>query len=279
MHANRPTGGVRPRQTLLCWICCTVAALTMIAGVAERGRAGLRENVLQGTTSVNLSVEDARPVAKAITTLEAKYGWIITYEDPRYAYADDIADVTETVRRDLQKYPKGAAPKVLVPKGGVLSFNYDVMGQTSIPSDPAVVVRQLLAAQAASANGGKFRLEKGEKIVHVIPTAIRDRSGRLRSQEPVLDTVVTLAAKERTAFQTLEDLCAAISKATQMRVIVGTVPLRLFLQHKDQYGTAGRKAREVLVQLFERVGNGIRLSWQLLYDPGLKMYVLNIHSV
>jgi hypothetical protein len=280
MEAKRVLGVPSRSKLSLCltlfWI---LASPIIIIGFASRGRNGFNENLLQEVSRVNLSVQDGRPVAKAISLLEAKYGWIITYEDPRYSYADDIEDVTEKVRRDLNKYPKGAAPKVLVPKEGTLSFDYNVMSQTNVSPDPVVIVRQLLAAQAASANAGKFRMEKGDNIIHVIPTAIKDKSGRLTPQKSVLDIVVTLPAKERTGLETLQTLCAAISTAAHVRVVVGIVPIGLFLQHKDQYGTAGRKAREVLVQLFERVGKGMRLSWQLFYDPGLRMYALNIHVV
>jgi hypothetical protein len=43
-----------------------------------------------------LTVQDARPVAKAIQELENRYGWRITYEDPPYIHNSDITDVTET---------------------------------------------------------------------------------------------------------------------------------------------------------------------------------------
>jgi len=260
----------------------SVVATVFVYGLAARGGDGLRPSVPQSdskTSRITLSVRDARPLAKAILTLEAQYGCIITYEDPRYAYPDDIADVTEQVRRDLDKYPPGRAPKVLVPKGGELTFQYDANSQLSSPLDPAVVVRQLLAVQAASPNAGTFRMEKGENIIHVIPTAIKDRSGKPRPNKSVLDALITLPDKERTGLQTLEDLCAAIGRTMQVRVIVGTIPEGLFLRHKDKYGVTDQKARNVLIHLFEATGQGRRLSWQMFYGPGTKMYVLNIHTV
>lgn len=276
VQANQvPTDSKQGKTLVLMGICLAMAGIVVTPGFAVRERSGLHENVLQ-EPKVNLSVQDGRPVAKAITMLEARYGWTITYEDPPYVYAGDIADVTDKVRRDLDKYPKGAAPRVLVPKGGELSFDYNVTSQAGLPPDPVVVVQQLLTA---SARYGKFRLEKDHGIIHVIPTAIRSISGKWGPTKSVLDTLITLPAKERTGMQTLEAVCAAISNATQMRVVVGTVPLNLFMQHKDHQGAAGQKARQVLVQLFERMSNGKSLSWRLLYGPGTKMYVLNIHVV
>jgi hypothetical protein len=269
----------RPRNTRSpVVLCLALLGIVIMAGFAARG-SGEIANVPQEHKKVSLSVQDPRPVAKAIVMLEVRYGWIITYEDPRYVYADDIADVTEKVRNDLHKYREGEAPRVLIPKGGELSFGYDVKNQPNSVLDPLVVVQQLLAAQAASPNAGKFRMERDNKIIHVIPSAIRDRSGRLAPQQSALDTVVTLAAKERTGLRTLEALCAAVSKATQTRVVVGTIPLGLFLQHKDHQGISSRKARDVLVQLLESIGKGTKLSWQLFYDPGMKIYALNIHAI
>ena len=62
-----------------------------------------------------LSVNDPRPVALAAETLEKKYGWIVTYEDPPYAYDGDLVDVTEKVRKDLDKFKPGEAPRVFIP--------------------------------------------------------------------------------------------------------------------------------------------------------------------
>src|SRR5256885_13941815 len=73
-------------------------------------------------TTEKLSVDDARPLAEAIVLLESKFGGVITYEDPAYVYSGDISDVTESVRRDLDKFEPGKAPRVLVPKGGKFDF-------------------------------------------------------------------------------------------------------------------------------------------------------------
>jgi hypothetical protein len=43
-----------------------------------------------------ITVQDARPVAKAIQELEKRYGWQITYEDPPYSHYSDLTDATDT---------------------------------------------------------------------------------------------------------------------------------------------------------------------------------------
>ena len=280
MESNQLLSKVlRGKTVVLTFLCVVIAGVVMSSSLAAPEGNELTDKVPQRLRKVSLAVEDPRPVAKAITMLEARYGWIITYEDPRYAYADDIVDVTEKVRRDLHKHPQGQAPRVLIPRGGHLSFEYDVIADTNLPSSPGVVVRQLLNAQAASATSARFRFETSNAIIHVIPNAIKDQSGRLTPQQSLLDTVVSLPADERTGLRTLEALTESIGKATQSRIVVGSVPVGLFLRHKDRHGVAGQKAREVLAELLERISPGRALSWQLLYDPGMKIYVMNIHAL
>ena len=91
--------------------------------------------------------------------------------------------------------------------------------------------------------------------------------------------MVTLSSNERTGLRTLEALMESVAKAAQVRIILGSVPLGLFLRHKDSEGAAGQPAREFLVQLLQRISPDRPLSWQLLYDPGLKMYALNIYAL
>ncbi|MEK6337748.1 MAG: hypothetical protein AABM67_22745 [Acidobacteriota bacterium] len=238
---------------------------------------GQQEN--NADEKVRISVEDGRPMAAAITTLEAQFGWVITYEDPRYTHPDDISDVTEKVRRDLHKFKPGRAPKVLVPKGGPLVFEYDYGANSKQRPDPNLVLEALLAAHNRSGNAGRFRLEHGDQIFHVVPIGIKDVSGKVVPQKSLLDVAISIPAKERNGLQMLEALCAEVSRSVQSRVVVGTAPYGLFLQHKENQGVDNAIARDFLPQLLERAGKGTRLSWQLFYDPGLKMYALNIHPV
>ena len=248
-------------------------ALSSLPSFAVRGHSP------QALQQVKLSVEDGRPVAKMIKLLQEKHGWVITYEDPRYIHESDIADVTLQVRRDLDKYKPGEAPKVLVPKGGVLELTYDVASNTNLPTDPAMVVQKLLDAQTANSNGGRFRLEKSGEIMHVIPTAIKNSQGRVVPQESVLDTIISLPPGQRTVLQKLESICIAVSKATGIRIELGTIPDNWFNRHQDNRGVMGQKARDALIATFASMDYGTNLSWRLLYGPGTKYYALNIHLV
>jgi hypothetical protein len=132
--------------------------------------------------TIKLGVDDPRPVAKAVEELVSRYGYVITYEDPRHAYEGDIQDVTTKVRKDLEQYPP--APKVIVPLGGTLTLTIPSSSSIS-PQAVASVLEQLMRVQSTRGEGGHFRVVQSGDVFHVLPTEVRDRSGielcRLRS--------------------------------------------------------------------------------------------------
>jgi len=232
----------------------------------------------------HLSVNNGRPVAEAAWELEKRYGWVITYEDPIYVNGSEINDVTLQVRRDLDKYKPGEAPKVLVPRGGSLAITFNLTSDDNNPVHPESVVQKLLEANGAAGNGGSFRLEVSGPLVHVIPTAYKNITGTLVPLQPVLDSLISIPAEERTGIQSLKALCAAVSEVTQTKVVVGTVDRNLFAGHSYQLGAKDEKARNFLVRLLGKVRVAGRLddtdlSWRLLFDPTEKFYALNIHGV
>lgn len=273
MQTNQSTSANRQLLIRALVGCFALAVSFLLVSFAVRGR------MLQGVTQTTLSVDSGRPVAEAILKLEGKYGWVVTYEDPFYLHESEIEDVTLKVRRDLDKYKPGEAPKVFVPKGGALEFTYDVATKMSAPTNSALVLQNLLDAQAQRNNGGRFRLESRGGILHVIPTMNKDLTGMLVPQESVLDTIISLPEQDRTVYQKLVSVCAAVERATGVRVGLGTIPDNWFLQERNQDGATSQKAREVLINTFAAMEGGSNLSWRLLYGPDSKTYSLNVHYV
>lgn len=274
------TGYVLSRRikSRLLWLLCLtlfgiITALGLVAG------QGVQVGEQGGQVVSRLSAQDPRPLANAIQILEARTGIAITYEDPLYVHSSEVTDVTSTVRRDISNFRPGEAPKVLIPKGGTIAVDYNVIPGTNRPTDPETVVQQLVSAHNLSGNAGRFRVEKSGQIIHVIPTAYKNREGALTPQPPVLDAIISLPGEERTGLQTLEAICDAVSRETQIQVVLGTVPLNLFIRHHDRQEWVNQKARDILVSLLESTKQGVNLSWRLLYDPTVGRYALNIHAV
>jgi len=257
-----------------------IAVLTLILIAALASISWVRQGkAVQEIRKESLKVEGPRPMANAIEVLESRCRCPITYEDPRYVNSSEIDDVTAQVRRDLANYKTGEAPKVLIPKGGAISIEYNDSPASSELERTLMILRQLLDAHHANGNAGLFRFEIDGQLIHVVPTAIKNQAGQMAPQESFLDALITVPVQERRGLVTLQAICAAISQATKTKVIVGSVPMNLLAQHIGREGGKNQKARDLLLSLLEGSKRDAGLSWQLLYDPGMKIYALNIHQV
>jgi hypothetical protein len=227
-----------------------------------------------------VTVQDPRPVAKAIQELEKRYGWRITYEDPPYSDNSDITDVTYTpwpgvpVQSPSQLQAAQREHRRLGPKGGSLSFTLP-----SADPDELGAVEALVKSYNASRGGNAFAVVQGASLLHVVPQQMTGSSGNLEPVKPILDTVMTIEPKERTAFALIEEICKKISIATNKNVVMGIVPTNMLSQTKTSIGGSGKTARSILEQLIVETGSPLSLSWRLFYGPDVKWYVLNISWV
>jgi hypothetical protein len=255
--------------------CLTTLGIALLSVLIARGKSSSIQLSTKEVRRVRLSVEDPRPVAAALLKMETKYGWAITYEDPRYVHEGEIANEVE-----FRKYrSRPGEPKVAIPKGGSLSVDYDVAADSDLPSNPELVIQKILDANSAAGNAGRFRIERDGELLHVIPTVDRDRTGAFTPHESVLDAVINLPEEERSGPKKLQAISDAITKATSVRVVVGTFPTNVLFQYHDRRAAVGEKARDVLVHLLNSAKHGQDLSWRLLYDPEVNQYWLNIHLV
>ena len=242
-------------------------ALAMVSGPRLRGVSAQTQQREQ------ISVKDARPVASAIKLLEARFDRVITYEDPPLVHPEDTLDVTESVRRDLHKYAPGKAPRVIIPRGGEVSVEF------SRNDSVEDVLKRVLSEAGRVTPSTTFRTEERNGIIHVIPQSIKDATGETISVRSILDTPVEIPVQERTGMQMLEAWANAVSANSKKQIVIGTVPLQMFATYKDSQGLSFPNARDALTEILETVGKGTKLSWEFFYDPGLKLYALNIHRV
>jgi hypothetical protein len=270
LENDAPANNHRCHNYLLFLLCSATIAVVILT-VAGSG--------MSEPNKKQISVNDPRPVALAAETLEKKYGWIITYEDPPYIHESELVDVTEKVRRDLDKFKPGQAPKVFIPKGGDLTFEYSIDPGTKKPADSAVVVQHLLDAYAIAGNPGVFRLDRDGERLHIVASAVKDKDGVLVSRRSILDVSITLPAQKRDGLELLEAFCSAVSQASGTRVVLASAPLTLFYRYQTESGAKGQWARDFLTHEFDQMGNDFKLSWKLLFDPDSKSYFLNIHVV
>jgi hypothetical protein len=230
----------------------------------------------QANHPLRMVVDDPRPVASGAEQLEARYGWVITYEDPQWLAPSEIRDVTDSVRRDAQGLSpqmRSMLPRVLIPRGGSFVFSLPLNGS----SDQLVVVQNLLAAYASAGNPGTFRVLQSPGAMHIIPVTARDATEQSAPQHPVLDATISLEKRSWTGAAFLEAFCKQLTLVSGQRVEVGIFPINTLGQFQADYDAWDEPARDVLSRFLHSIGPGY--SWQLFFDPSGRSYYLNIHWV
>ncbi len=207
----------------------------------------------------------------------SEYGYVITYEDPQYAYAGDLQDATAQVRRDLDKYAPGKAPRVMGPLGGKLTLN---VPSISSSQDMASVLSQLV--QSYRDRGGHFRVQQTAGAFHVIPAEVRDVNGNWAANLSVLDNSISISPEERTEYGMIDAICTAVSQVAHVNVKVGIGAGQGIAGEGDapryHLEASNEPARSVLLRALA-AANGGRRTWMLLYDFGGKTYFLSILAV
>lgn len=208
----------------------------------------------------SIVVDDPRPVAAAIEEIEKVSGTPITYEDPPVLERNHVTPMVQGAIGD---------GSLLVPSGGSLRF--------TLPADASAkqvtaAVETMVAAYNASHGAATFSVLH-DGLMHVVPKQSVNASNRLAAVTPLLDTRITLAAKPRRAMDMLAEICRAVSAASGRALGIATVPTN-GLNARIDIGAQDEPAREVLAKLV--AASGLRLSWRLLYDPGLQAYYLNL---
>jgi len=227
---------------------------------------------------VSLTAEDPRPVAKAIGMLVARYGSVITYEDPPYVYAGDIQDVTNQVRKDLDKYPSGKAPKVMIPRGGKLTFSLASTASADAVQDLRPSLDRLV--RMGRETGGHFRVLESGGAFHVIPTQVRNAEGNWADTASILDRPISIPTRDRTQFELLSDFCNAVTSAGHIEVKLGLAgSTGIGADARYSFGANNEVARDVLMRVLATIPLKTKTTWVLFYSVSDKAYYLSFLAV
>jgi hypothetical protein len=229
-----------------------------------------------GQKPEKVSVLSPRPVRDVVLQWEKQYGWVITYEDPRFEYATDLEDVTEKVRRDL-KPGEAIEPskRIIGAHEQQLSVTYNAPKTANDAAARLQAANQLVDAFAKIA-GNTFSVQQTDTRIHLLPGLVRDSSGQLQPSRPILDTVISVPAQDRNGTEFLHALCETLTGATAHSIFVGTIPFNSMTQFRTNAGYENLPARQILEDFLNRMPNGERYTWALLFQ---KDYALNIHLV
>ncbi len=221
----------------------------------------------EAATVRTIDVGTARPVLRAIEALRERYHVPITYEEPRYVYAQDIQDISY-----IHRGPVPSGVKLIAPRGGTIHFQYaEVNGKPQ--EDITSLIRRLLTEYAAQ-GGPVFDVReratpKGTQW-NVIPVKARDTSGYFVDQPDILGAPIYIAEARRSGSEFLGEMLRQLRAETGYRVVLGTVETKL--DGEGVFGADNIPARDVLANLF-----GTDMVWDLNYDPGGDgKYILNL---
>ena len=207
-------------------------------------------------------VEATRPLSHVLKNLETDLGQTITYEDPPLRWSGDLM-------RDRH----GVTQR---PRGGILEFH------SGLYTAPAQVIQSCLTAyHGDSTSTGKFKITKSGAIFHAIPTESKTEEGILKPHKSILDTPITVLETNRPSIDILQTICMRLAQSSGRRVVLGEFSQleRSILQKasKKSVHLVNQLARTGLTDFVKEIDND--LSWQFLFDPKSKNYVLNIHSI
>jgi len=221
-------------------------------------------------SQVSINVRGPRPLAEAAVELERQLGATVTYEDPPYEYAEDIEDVTATVRKDGD-----LSKRVFVPRSGPLVFGYAIPAGAGADVREAAV-RALTDTYNTASDGARFQVVALQPYLHIVPTMSRNAAGVLEGRRSLLDVTVSMPAQEKTLMEAVTDLLQRLTESNGVQVGIGSVPINLMLQTKTSTHADNENARAILQRFLG--ASDRQLSWHLTRGPGPSaLCVLNIY--
>ena len=217
-------------------------------------------------TKLVLTANFPRPLQQALQALCERFGWVVDYEDPRYAEREGRDD-SDPGWRKAHPTERGA----IDPSGGL--FRAELGSETEVQSHESETLSLLVEQYNRTDNPGSFRLiqRAGHRF------AIVGRS-RLESRSLGYDPLERLLSfeddKPQNGGEALQDMLDRCSSGSGSSLVIGTVPFNLLAHARVPTARGTFSCRDRLEQI---VGALPRPSaYWMLYDMGWQAYALNI---
>ena len=233
----------------------------------------------------DLAVQEPRPMMAIVDQLQAKFGIAINYEDPPFQNKTDIVDVTNQVQSQRQREANPNV-RILIPRGGALSVALGTIRLGQI-QDASVVLERASGLYEAASFPGKFQVSQTTICAFVEPLKVRLTAGEWTGVQSVLSVPISIVREKRTAADTLTAILAAVRKAGGARIDLAAVPMVEFASINVEIGGTTEPARNTLMTLFQQMSASLIpdgrprtiFSYRLLFDPGLKYYMISVAPV
>jgi hypothetical protein len=229
------------------------------------------------TDAPPISIDSPRALSEAVLMLVQKFGYVITYEDARLSYVDDLQDLTTQRHANLDFLKKSGSAREIVPIAETLQFNLPVLGTAVAPDGMATLLKRILANHAANKQGAHFELRQRGSVFHVVPTEVRNASGTWISAPSVLDTPITTPKTEGPLPLLLQEFCHRVRAVNRASIVLGQIPMNALAGRQVALDAKSESARDLLLELLNATGQ--RLTWLLDYDAATQQYYLGIVQV
>ena len=205
-----------------------------------------------------IKVEHGRPVAAAVKILEKRYGCIINYEDPVYECPCDIVD-------EKTDYLAGGIIKIDWQKSETIEDLLNKLTQTII---------------APRQEKDLFRWTKNEGRYYVYPIQSKDKNGNMVSRTSIVSQKISLDMQDTNSIDIFKSICSELSSVKGKKVELGTIPENLQVQLSNRAYSKCLIENENAIDILNHYlkESSPTISWQLLYQPSLKGYELNIYD-
>jgi hypothetical protein len=248
------------------------------------GQGGPQSTDLGPTQTKVLSVHYPRPLAEGAKFLEKYLSVAVSYEDPPWSFAPDIERNGDSPNRVPTMIDDTRGPV-----WGTLELQFTIRTETSRAIDtPRILLDKLLAEHVLRKNAGEFRIVESGDGFALIPVRCSDREGKLASCGSPLDSVISFPEEERDARATVRLILQTVKSATGHSIVLGdnlTVPPSYVFGGRVTLGAKNEAARDVLAKAFKQIRYSdpatlpVKTAWSMLYDPGDRVYVLNLREV
>ncbi len=238
----------------------TTAFIFFLAAIAMCAlRLGATSQVTSPATGTLTVDEDGpRPLEAAISTLIARHGWVVTYEELPPEYSGDLVDAASALNK-VGKIPAGEK----LAKWRSLHFSYKAPGLGD--QSALATLSELLDVYRASDPPFQVELTHTGEIYHVIARGVRNAQGVYQERMPPLDAVMSLPEKERTVGETISEIVAVARTKFEGRFMGPGFSMNLF--HRTiVVGAQDETARSVLLRTL-RAATPDRAGWAVLCTP------------
>lgn len=218
----------------------------------------------------SLTITSPRPLGEAVRMLTDLYGTPLTYEEPPWLWPLD-----RFVAEDCRQFvlPIGLSP--------------GAMPSLEAAARKIIELYNTQSSATATFRGTRFRVERSQYGVHIVPSMLYSPRGGLASAGSILDVYVTVSPGTRLASGHFQAICEAVSSASGVKLELNDPVLSLdsFFaangivaprgaallptmerqKYSFDWGSTRTTGRAALLALLQR--SATTLTWVMMCEP------------